>query len=154
MTMPHVNSGGNDDIYDSDEVKVYRHEGDEENEKKSSENLSEDKLGLVTETEENKVGEYPGNSKDPRLVDDGKPGPEGREGPFGYLPSGYPQFPNGAAPTTMIKRGCTTTSPRVKEPQSNGELHNPPPQKKARIAKSLDKTMLIFFIDSGGVLLQ
>lgn len=52
MTMPHVNSGGSDDIYDSDEVKVYRHEGDEENEKKSSENLSEDKLGLVTETEE------------------------------------------------------------------------------------------------------
>jgi len=52
MTMPHVNTGGNDDIYDRDEVKVYRHEGDEENEKKSSENLSEDKLGLVTETEE------------------------------------------------------------------------------------------------------
>lgn len=53
MTMPHVNSGGNDDIYgNSDEVKVYRDEGDEENEKRSSENLSEDKLGLVTETEE------------------------------------------------------------------------------------------------------
>lgn len=53
MTMPHVNSGGSDDIYgNSDEVKVYRDEGDEENEKRSSENLSEDKLGLVTETEE------------------------------------------------------------------------------------------------------
>lgn len=50
--MPHVNSGGNDDIYNSDEVKVYQHEGDEENEKNSSEILSEDKLGLVTETEE------------------------------------------------------------------------------------------------------
>lgn len=50
--MPHVNSGGSDDIYNSDEVKVYQHEGDEENEKNSSEILSEDKLGLVTETEE------------------------------------------------------------------------------------------------------
>ena len=50
--MPHVNSGGTDDFYSSDEVKVYQHEGEEENEKRSSENLSEDKLGLVTETEE------------------------------------------------------------------------------------------------------
>jgi transcription factor 7-like 2 len=56
MTMPHVNSGGSDDIYgNSDEVKVYRDEGDEENEKRSSENLSEDKLGLVTETEEVRI---------------------------------------------------------------------------------------------------
>ena len=52
MTMPHVNSGGTDDFYSSDEVKVYNEEGEEENEKRSSENLSEDKLGLVTETEE------------------------------------------------------------------------------------------------------
>ena len=48
--MPHVNSGGSDDFFSNDEVKSYKYEG--EDEKKSSENLSEDKLGLVTETEE------------------------------------------------------------------------------------------------------
>ena len=61
--MPHVNSGGSssattagagnggaDDFASNDEVKVYKDEGDEE--QRSSENLSEDKLGLVTETEE------------------------------------------------------------------------------------------------------
>lgn len=48
--MPHVNSSGGEDLASSDEVKVYKDEGEEE--KKSSENLSEDKLGLVTETEE------------------------------------------------------------------------------------------------------
>lgn len=50
MTMPHVNSGGSEDFFSNDEVKVYKDEGEEE--KRSSENLSEDKLGLVTETEE------------------------------------------------------------------------------------------------------
>ena len=50
LTMPHVNSSGGDDLASTDEVKVYKDEGEEE--KRSSENLSEDKLGLVTETEE------------------------------------------------------------------------------------------------------
>ena len=50
--MPHVNSGGGDDLASTDEVKVYKDEGECEEEKRSSENLSEDKLGLVTETEE------------------------------------------------------------------------------------------------------
>lgn len=48
--MPHVNSSGGDDLASTDEVKVYKDEGEEE--KRSSENLSEDKLGLVTESEE------------------------------------------------------------------------------------------------------
>ena len=48
--MPHVSSGGGDDLGSTDEVKVYNDEGEEE--KRSSENLSEDKLGLVTESEE------------------------------------------------------------------------------------------------------
>ena len=39
-----------DDFASTDEVKVYKDEG--EDEQRSSENLSEDKLGLVTETEE------------------------------------------------------------------------------------------------------
>ena len=48
--MPHVSSGGGDDLGSTDEVKVYQDEGGEE--KCSSENLTEDKLGLVTESEE------------------------------------------------------------------------------------------------------
>ena len=49
--MPHERgSGGGDDLASTDEVKVYKDEGDEE--KRASENLSEDKLGLVIETEE------------------------------------------------------------------------------------------------------
>jgi len=44
--MPHAG----DDLASADEVKVYKDEGDEE--QRSSENLSEDKIGLVTETEE------------------------------------------------------------------------------------------------------
>lgn len=48
--MPHVNSSGGEDLASTDEVKVYKDEGEEEN--RSSENLSEDKLGLVTESEE------------------------------------------------------------------------------------------------------
>ena len=50
--MPHVNSSGGDDLASTDEVKVYKDEGEEVEEKRSSENLSEDKLGLVTESEE------------------------------------------------------------------------------------------------------
>lgn len=46
--MPHVNGGGGDDLASTDEVKVYKDEGEDE----TRENLSEDKLGLVTETEE------------------------------------------------------------------------------------------------------
>ena len=53
--MPHVNSGGGDDLASTDEVKVYKDEGECEEEKRSSENLSEDKLGLVTETEEVRI---------------------------------------------------------------------------------------------------
>jgi len=39
-----------DDLASTDEVKVYKYEDDDEN--RASENLSEDKLGLVNETEE------------------------------------------------------------------------------------------------------
>lgn len=49
--MPRASSvAGRDDFASSDEVKVYKEEG--EDEKRSSENLAEDKLGLVIETEE------------------------------------------------------------------------------------------------------
>ena len=38
------------DLASTDELKIYKDEG-EEDEQRASENLSEDKLGLVTETE-------------------------------------------------------------------------------------------------------
>jgi len=62
VTMPHAGTAATrrdqqstvdavgDDFASTDEVKVYKDEGDDEH--RSSENLSEDKLGLVTETEE------------------------------------------------------------------------------------------------------
>lgn len=101
--MPHVNSSGGDDLASSDEVKVYKDEGEEE--KRPSENLSEDKLGLITETEEDKSSTIPGqnygSSKDggpstenglkssvPHIIDH-------RFGPIGYVVTPYP-YPNGA----------------------------------------------------------
>ena len=48
--MPHGRSADGDDFASTDEVKIYKDEG--EDEKRSSENLSEEKFGLVTETEE------------------------------------------------------------------------------------------------------
>ncbi|XP_064631221.1 transcription factor 7-like 2 isoform X3 [Lineus longissimus] len=96
--MPHVNSSGGDDLASTDEVKVYKDEGEEE--KRSSENLSEDKLGLVTESEEEKGSNLPGQN-DPSTessTQDGKsdhghdrPGPL----PGQYVVTPYP-YPNGA----------------------------------------------------------
>ncbi|GFG40475.1 hypothetical protein Cfor_06487, partial [Coptotermes formosanus] len=61
--MPHVSSGGGgDDLGSTDEVKVFKDEG--EDEKRSSENLTEDKTSLIvdlTESEE-KSGSLPGQS--------------------------------------------------------------------------------------------
>jgi len=52
MPLDKVTSpAGGDDLASTDEVKVYKDEG-EEDENKASENLSEDKIGLVTETEQ------------------------------------------------------------------------------------------------------
>jgi len=50
--MPHGRStdADGDDFASTDEVKIYKDEG--EDEKRSSENLSEEKIGLVIETEE------------------------------------------------------------------------------------------------------
>ncbi|XP_076074771.1 transcription factor 7-like 2 isoform X2 [Mytilus galloprovincialis] len=98
MTMPHVNSGGSEDFFSNDEVKVYKDEGEEE--KRSSENLSEDKLGLVTETEEGKNGGL-GNGYDGDKTEngreDGKPPVQDRNaGPFGYGMPSYPPYSNGS----------------------------------------------------------
>lgn len=52
--MPTVSGSSGDDVESQeDEIKVFKYEGDEEEqEKRSSENLTEDKSSLITETEE------------------------------------------------------------------------------------------------------
>ncbi|CAG5136678.1 unnamed protein product, partial [Candidula unifasciata] len=59
--MPHMSLGGSEDFYSTDEVKVYKDEGNKDEERCSSENLSEEKLVLVTESEEGKSSSLPGN---------------------------------------------------------------------------------------------
>lgn len=49
--MPHVSSSGGDDLGSTDEVKVFKDEGDGEDEKRSSENLTEEKSSLIDLTE-------------------------------------------------------------------------------------------------------
>lgn len=49
--MPHVSSNGGDDLGSTDEVKVFKDEGDGEDEKRSSENLTEEKSSLIDLTE-------------------------------------------------------------------------------------------------------
>jgi len=52
--MPHVSSGGGgDDLGSTDEVKVFKDEG--EDEKRSSENLTEDKTSLIVDLTESEV---------------------------------------------------------------------------------------------------
>ncbi|VDO09744.1 unnamed protein product [Rodentolepis nana] len=47
-----MNSVSEDDLACTDEIKVYEDEGEEDEQVKSSENLTEDKVGLVIESEE------------------------------------------------------------------------------------------------------
>ncbi|KAH0944374.1 hypothetical protein HN011_001713 [Eciton burchellii] len=59
--MPHVSSsGGGDDLGSEDEVKVFKDEGEEE--KRSSENLTEDKSDLIDLTESEEKGSLAGGS--------------------------------------------------------------------------------------------
>ena len=51
--MPTVSGSGDGEVESPDEIKVFKYEGEEEEkEKRSSENLTEDKSSLITETEE------------------------------------------------------------------------------------------------------
>ncbi|KAK9891948.1 hypothetical protein WA026_017431 [Henosepilachna vigintioctopunctata] len=61
--MPHVSSSGGDDLGSTDEVKVFKDEGDGEDEKRSSENLTEEKSSLIdlTESEEKSGVSYSAN---------------------------------------------------------------------------------------------
>ncbi|XP_011632914.1 protein pangolin, isoforms A/H/I/S-like [Pogonomyrmex barbatus] len=112
--MPHVSSsGGGDDLGSEDEVKVFKDEGEEE--KRSSENLTEDKSDLIdlTESEEKGTlagGTYATTGKTSARSDlspvFGKVDPTPHTSSFnmGYLVSPYP-YPNGAGgpiPVSMV----------------------------------------------------
>ncbi|XP_076628224.1 protein pangolin, isoforms A/H/I/S-like isoform X7 [Colletes latitarsis] len=122
--MPHVSSsGGGDDLGSEDEVKVFKDEG--EDEKRSSENLTEEKSSLIDLTEsEEKVslagGSYATTGKTSTRSDlspvFGKVDPTPHTSSFnmGYLVSPYP-YPNGAGgpiPVSMAtKMGLAGTHP-------------------------------------------
>lgn len=142
--MPHVSSGGGgDDLGSTDEVKVFKDEG--EDEKRSSENLTEDKTSLIvdlTESEE-KSGSLPGqsyaSSKNVSRSDHspvfGKVDPTPHTSSFnmGYLVSPYP-YPNGTAGPISVsvasKMGLAPTHPSATLPffcHNGDHLTQPPP---------------------------
>ncbi|KRT86881.1 hypothetical protein AMK59_2384, partial [Oryctes borbonicus] len=109
--MPHVSSSGGDDLGSTDEVKVFKDEGDGEDEKRSSENLTEEKSSLIdlTESEEKSGGSY-SSSKNASRPDHSpvfgkvEPGPHTSSFNMGYLVSPY-GYTNGAAgpiPVSMV----------------------------------------------------
>ncbi|XP_011305531.1 protein pangolin, isoforms A/H/I/S isoform X2 [Fopius arisanus] len=122
--MPHVSSnGGGDDLCSEDEVKVFKDEG--EDEKRSSENLTEEKSSLIDLTESEEKGSLAGGSysttgKASTRSDlspvFGKVDPTPHTSSFnmGYLVSPYP-YPNGAGgpiPVSMAsKMGLAGTHP-------------------------------------------
>lgn len=140
--MPHVSSGGGgDDLGSTDEVKVFKDEG--EDEKRSSENLTEEKSSLIDLTEsEEKSGSLPGqsyaSSKNTSRSDHspvyGKVDPTPHTSSFnmGYLVSPYP-YPNGTAPIPVSmasKMGLAPTHPGAALPffcHNGDHLTQPPP---------------------------
>ncbi|XP_022914178.1 protein pangolin, isoforms A/H/I/S isoform X3 [Onthophagus taurus] len=140
--MPHVPSSGGDDLGSTDEVKVFKDEGDGEDEKRSSENLTEEKSSLIdlTESEEKSGGSY-STSKNVTRPDHSpvfgkvEPGPHTSSFNMGYLVSPY-TYANGAAgpiPVSMAgKIGLGPTGhPGAALPffcHANGDpLSQPPP---------------------------
>lgn len=104
-------SGGGEDLASTDEVKVYNDEGADELEQRSSEKfLSEDKLGLVTETEEGKPS-LPGhsfqvNGKSRGALEDKNSGSsyDGGEAPMNHFGFFYHNpYGNGAAGLAAVK---------------------------------------------------
>ncbi|KAL0280875.1 UNVERIFIED_CONTAM: hypothetical protein PYX00_002040 [Menopon gallinae] len=106
--MPHVSSGGGGDDFSNDEVKVFKDEG--EDEKRSSENLTEEKSSLIDLTEsEEKTGSYSSSKNVSRsdlspVFGKAEPTPHTSSFNMGYLVSPYP-YPNGAGgpiPVSMV----------------------------------------------------
>ncbi|XP_044735883.1 protein pangolin, isoforms A/H/I/S isoform X2 [Chrysoperla carnea] len=110
--MPHVSSAsGGDDLGSTDEVKVFKDEGDGEDEKRSSENLTEEKSSLIdlTESEEKSGGSY-SSSKHASRPDHSpvfgkvEPTPHTSSFNMGYLVSPY-GYANGAPVSMASKMG-------------------------------------------------
>lgn len=108
--MPHVSSSGGDDLGSTDEVKVYKDEGIDEDEKRSSENLTEEKSSLIDLTEsEEKSGSFNSTSKNAQRPDTspvfGKVEPHTSFN-MGYLvsPYGYANGGPGPIPVSMVSQ--------------------------------------------------
>jgi len=129
-----MSSGGSEDFYSTDEVKVYKDEGEEE--KRSSENLNEEKLGLVTESEEGKNGNFSGAEKSSSTVPDDEkssanPAAPGPPGSLGFFIPPYGAYPN----PSMLHHYLQGKFSMVQPPYPAGlvmynEFAQPPPAHK------------------------
>ncbi|XP_075987344.1 transcription factor pangolin isoform X3 [Anticarsia gemmatalis] len=137
--MPHAHSSsaassGGDDLGSTDEVKVFKDEGDGEDEKRSSENLLEEKSSLIdwTESEEKSGEPYPGklSVKSDLSPVFGKFEPHPAAGfNMGYLVTPYP-YPNGGAhplPVSMTGKMGLPAGGSLSLFCPGGELGQPPP---------------------------
>ncbi|XP_054290167.1 protein pangolin, isoforms A/H/I/S isoform X2 [Macrosteles quadrilineatus] len=138
--MPHVSSGGGgDDLGSTDEVKVFKEEGDDE--KRSSENLTEEKTSLIdlTESEEKVVSGQPystsknaSRSELSPVFGKVEPTPHTSSFNMGYLVSPYP-YHNGTGPIPVSmasKMGLGATHPGAGLPffcHNGDHLTQPPP---------------------------
>ncbi|XP_021185152.1 protein pangolin, isoforms A/H/I/S isoform X8 [Helicoverpa armigera] len=150
--MPHAHSSsaassGGDDLGSTDEVKVFKDEGDGEDEKRSSENLLEEKSSLIdwTESEEKSGEPYPGKlsvkSDLSPVFGKFEPHPAASFN-MGYLMAPYP-YPNGGAHPLPVSMFIDSGIDRVPSLQTGkmglpaggslslfcpgGELGQPPP---------------------------
>ncbi|KAJ8707395.1 hypothetical protein PYW08_010647 [Mythimna loreyi] len=137
--MPHAHSSsaassGGDDLGSTDEVKVFKDEGDGEDEKRSSENLLEEKSSLIdwTESEEKSGEPYPGKlsvkSDLSPVFGKFEPHPAASFN-MGYLMAPYP-YPNGGAhplPVSMTGKMGLPAGGSLSLFCPGGELGQPPP---------------------------
>ncbi|XP_050357124.1 protein pangolin, isoforms A/H/I/S isoform X4 [Nymphalis io] len=137
--MPHAHSSsaassGGDDLGSTDEVKVFKDEGDGEDEKRSSENLLEEKSSLIdwTESEEKSGEPYSGKlsvkSDLSPVFGKFEPHPAASFN-MGYLMAPYP-YPNGGAhplPVSMTGKMGLSAGGGLSLFCPGGELGQPPP---------------------------
>ncbi|XP_048000319.1 protein pangolin, isoforms A/H/I/S isoform X3 [Leguminivora glycinivorella] len=136
--MPHAHSSsaassGGDDLGSTDEVKVFKDEGDGEDEKRSSENLLEEKSSLIdwTESEEKSGEPYSGklSVKSDLSPVFGKFDPHPAGFNMGYLMAPYP-YPNGGAhplPVSMAGKMGLPAGGSLSLFCPGGDLGQPPP---------------------------
>ncbi|XP_068624823.1 protein pangolin, isoforms A/H/I/S isoform X3 [Battus philenor] len=137
--MPHAHSSsaassGGDDLGSTDEVKVFKDEGDGEDEKRSSENLLEEKSSLIdwTESEEKSGEPYSGKlsvkSDLSPVFGKFEPHPAASFN-MGYLVTPYP-YPNGGAhplPVSMAGKMGLPAGGSLSLFCPGGDLGQPPP---------------------------